>query len=185
MANINNHNEACLILGIDTDGAREIWKSAYRSKCQMYHPDVLPENDPDREINIENYMLAKEAYEFLEKEYETAGAGGSMVQKEKLQAPVVKAPKVMGSAPAPGASTAMEKRRARKKADEKAKENKEQRYKELLEKGKKIRQEEKEKRILDEIRWLRVAEIIRNVMAEDAKRRTAEENLTEIIKSKQ
>jgi len=178
MANINNHNEACLILGIDTDGAREIWKSAYRSKCQMYHPDVLPENDPDREINIENYMLAK-------KEYETAGAGGSMVQKEKLQAPVVKAPKVMGSAPVPGASTAMEKRRARKKADEKAKENKEQRYKELLEKGKKIRQEEKEKRILDEIRWLRVAEIIRNVMAEDAKRRTAEENLTEIIKSKQ
>ncbi len=185
MANINNHNEACQTLGIENNSGRETWKSAYRTKCQMYHPDVLPENDPDREINIENYMLVKEAYEYLEKEYETALKLKNIKPKVKQPAPAVKAPKVMGSSPMPGDGTTQEKRRARKKADEKAKENKEQRYKELLEKGKKIRQEEKEKWILDEIRWLRVAEIIRNTMAEDAKRKSAEENLAEMIKSKQ
>ena len=179
---ILNHRDACMILGIEENAGRDAWKSVYREKCRMYHPDVLPESDPDRESNIENYILAKQAYEFLEKEYEAAEA---LKRNTAARTGPAQGPKIMGSAPAPGSGDMASSRRARAKADEKARENKEERYRELVKKAEEIRKAEKEKHILDEIRWIRVAEIIRKTIEEDTRRKNAENALMDEIRSKQ
>ena len=179
---ILNHRDACMILGISENAGRDAWKSVYREKCRMYHPDVLPESDPDRESNIENYILAKQAYEFLEKEYETAEA---LRKDGGVKNGSAHGPKIMGTAPVPGKGDAAASRRARQKADEKAKESKEERYRELVKKAEEIRKAEKEKHILDEIRWIRVAEIIRKTIEEDTRRKNAENALMDEIRSKQ
>ena len=180
---ILNHRDACMILGIEENAGRDAWKSVYREKCRMYHPDVLPESDPDRESNIENYILAKQAYEFLEKEYEASEALKKNTAAGTVAVP--KGPKIMGTAPAAGSGDMAASRRARAKADEKARESKEERYRELVKKAEEIRKAEKEKHILDEIRWIRVAEIIRKTIEEDTRRKNAENALMDEIRSKQ
>lgn len=173
MIKVQNHTDACQILGISDNADRNTWKNAYRGKCHIYHPDVLPENDPDRESNIENYILVCKAYEFLEQEFE---AGKRMGVSDNIASPksnVTKkatGPKIMGGPVTSSAYNTSGRKRVEEKLKVKESIEKERKLKELKQRADEIKQKEKEQKILDEIRWIRLAGIIHKTIEEDKKR---------------
>lgn len=76
--------------------------------------------------------------------------------------------------------------RSRKERLEKeAKARRDKRYQELREEGKRLRQKEEAEKIVDEIRWMRLAKIIRGTIEEDKKREELEAKISEAIRKKQ
>jgi len=171
MVTVRTHYDACRILGIKPNASREEWKSAYRRGCKMYHPDEIDVQDDKKAEKEVMYEQICAAYTFLESEYEHAKV--RIIDNSK---PVSK-PKIIGSPLSLKESN--EAKRRRNEIEEKIKKEKAKKEKMQIiqQKAKEIRQKEKEDRILDEIRWIRVAEIIRKTMQEDAKRKKLEEEI--------
>ena len=162
---INSYMEACQALGMRPGATREQWKTAYRNICKMYHPDNY--SGEDGIIILQN---ACDAYEFLEKQY-------MLMMNTK--------PRVIGT---PVRKSPVDNHNNREYLKELEKKKKQARQKELEERAKKIKeqqQKEKQEKLLDEIRWIRVSEIIRNTIREDIARKDLEKKMYDAIKNAQ
>lgn len=151
---IKSHYDACRILGVSQTANKEQIKKVYHEICLKYHPDSIYGLTGDEAENAKRYFfLAKEAYEFLEKEN---------VQQ-------ISTSKIIGrtNASSYGHESYMKRQNDQRKQRE---EQKKKKLEELQQKAQQIRQDEKKKKeqeILDQIRWLRVANIIQKTIAED------------------
>ncbi len=164
---IRSRVEALGILGLSDNASTEQIKSAYRAACKNCHPDSMPVNC-DAKIVDElqaRYRMISEAYDYLNKNkyvQETRILGdGNVAYREKTN------------------------RYRKEQLDKEVRERKQKRYQELQEEGRKLRQQEEAGKILDEIRWMRVADIIRGTIKEDRKRKELEEKISEAIRKKQ
>lgn len=164
---IRTRQEALAVLGLSNGATAEQIKSAYRKACKLYHPDNAGGVSENQKMQLfMGYQRINEAYEFLTES--NTGVVGA---------------RIVGT---PMTSNYDKSNLKRKEQLEKgAKERKEQRLRELQEEGRRLSQEKKAAEILDEIRWLRVAELIRETMNEDKRRKELEEKIKTAIKNKQ
>lgn len=153
---------ACQVLGISTKSWQQDYKSAYRNLCKLYHPDNNGGN------NIDKYSKVLEAYEYLN------GINKSSLTM-KTTPPKYFTGRVYG-APKRDVKRPDDAEYRKKREQQRAK-----RYEELKEEGKALRQKEKEDKIINEIRWIRVADIIRKAIAEDTKRAELEKRIQDEI----
>ncbi len=142
---ISSREQACKILGVPTNADKKIWKSAYRSICKSCHPDVAGQY-ADKEKRIILYESATAAVDYLEKNTETTG--------RVIGTPVTRDVRANDSV---------------SRADYKKihAENKNRQYEELKKKAEEIHRKEREnkqKEIEDKIRWLRVTQIINDIL---------------------
>ena len=159
---ISNHNEACKILGISVNANADEWKVAYRNILKQYHPD----NNGGR--LDEGYYLAKEAYDFLEKEkaycsqkYSTYSFSTSVPGRNKI----------IGGNNKYQYNHSDYQKLQRKYNDTLEKKKQEQRA-ELKRKSEQIRMQDtklKEEEILEKIGWIRIAQIIHETIENDKK----------------
>ena len=173
---IVSRKQALAVLGLNENANGDEWKSAYRAIAKKCHPDSGASTDGD----YETYLLAREAYEFLL---------NNTVDNIELQTHTqyaVRTPKVMGQ---PLSETRKNSAGNNKKLQEKLKAEaatkKQERYEKICEEGRRLAQQEKEKKILDEIRWMRVADIIRRTIAEDKRREKLEADIRAAIQKKE
>lgn len=162
---INSKENALKILGLSDGASPEEWKSSYRAICKRYHPDNLQSLDispEDSALYEKYYMLAVEAYDYLE-----SGKGRNDVISGVTPA---RKPKVMG-APITfrGSEQASRDKKVKEKLEKESLEKKKKRFEELKTKGQEITTKKKADDLLDQIRWIRVAEIIRKTIEEDKK----------------
>lgn len=155
---INSRLDALKILGFNTEVDQVNVKKAYRIICKKCHPD----NTDDKKLN-DYYILATRAFEYLlNNPYQYVPANTSSM-------PYSSKTKIIGSSSAYKYNHD-DYKKAKKKHEENAKLQKAVQLKELKAKSKELRDAEKrnkEKEILDTIRWLRIADIIHRVIEED------------------
>lgn len=173
---IRTHYEACRYLGIPGNATKDVWKTAYRELCHKYHPDVISSqleklgiSDEQKELErkkYEQYFIAiTKAYEYLENEK----ISPVLIPNQANSSPKSK---IIGNTKAYENNHAeyLKKQEILRK---KRMEEQLRRQEELQRKAKELHQSEKERKILDQIRWLRVSEIIHSVMEEDKKKQEA------------
>lgn len=153
-----NHHEACYILGISDYSNQDTWKKAYRDIIKKNHPDNNNNSEACKEVCIN----ATIAFEFLENEF-----------KSRMNNSLVRTPKIIGQSNAYQHNHSeyirMQKSYSKKKEEEKALVAKELKKKsEMLDE---LNRKKKEEEILNEIRWLRIANIIKKTIEEDKKRK--------------
>lgn len=166
---IRTRKEALTWLGLTDGASMERIKSAYRLICKKCHPDSIPMDieDKEKEKLLFQYQMASEAYDYLisvkeTNRYRVLGYGSSASTGDKQS-----------------------NRLRKEQLESEAKARKEKKYKELQEEGRRLRQKEEAGKILDEIRWMRLANIIKNTMEEDRRRSELEEKISEAIRKKQ
>ena len=179
---VRSRTEALKILGLRPESKEEDWKSAYRNIVKVYHPDnisgsgIWPEGmDHAARLKYSEQMLslAKEAIDFLQSENVCI-----IGNQPKKTSPAPNKPKVVGGGEAYSFSHDQYKQRQQRlhKLDE---ERKQKRLDELKLKNDILRENErkhKEKEILDQIRWLRVAQIIYDTIEKDKKEKGYDSN---------
>ena len=157
---IKTHYDACKVLGIKNNEPFETVKSRYRKLIKLYHPD----NYPGEEKKYERLCcLFSEAYSFIENEYKNGIAGSTYAPvNAPVNAKVVGTPvkKNAGAANIPKKKTKLEQMTIKKEQNEKN-------LRMLKEKAEEIQREENEKNknnIKNQIRWLRVSQIVNDVL---------------------
>lgn len=164
---IKSRKEALGILGLTENASAEQIKSAYRAACKSCHPDSISSecDGKMREYLQLRYQMVSEAYDYL------------LNAKEAPRARILGGEQVLSKE---------DNNRSRKERLEKeAKARRDKRYQELREEGKRLRQKEEAEKIVDEIRWMRLAKIIRGTIEEDKKREELEAKISEAIRKKQ
>lgn len=175
---INNYQEAFGVLGLLPGASFDDCKRAYRNAVKAYHPD-------NNDSNISSkYYLYSEAYQYLENLYNmnswpvivysdriktrtngsfTPGAGriiGTPIMKDDESDKQKNAEKLY-------------REKLLKKQNDKAKKQAED-NKKMAEMQRKAKEAEE---LLDEIKWMRVAGIIHDTIAEDNKNRDIDDRL--------
>ena len=158
---ITSYEQACRILGVSLDSTKEEQKNAYRKIAKKYHPDSLAAGDDSRNLPaveqdkmIQFYCLATQAYEYL-----------LNTEKPKSQ-------KILGNTVLyHNKPSSLQNSYHRKQMEAKRKAEK---LEELQRKAREIHEKEqkaKEDELLNQIRWLRIADIIHRVMREDRQKK--------------
>ncbi|MGN0346688.1 MAG: DnaJ domain-containing protein [Lachnospiraceae bacterium] len=158
---ITSYEQACRILGVSLDSTKEEQKNAYRKIAKKYHPDSLRSGDERRNLSsaeqdkmIQFYCLATQAYEYL-----------SNAEKPKLQ-------KILGNTvPSYTKSAYPQDSYHRKQMEAKRKAEKMEQLKRKAQEIHEKEQKAKENELLNQIRWLRIADIIHRVMREDQQKK--------------
>lgn len=159
---IQNRMEACRILEIPLQASQEEWKSAFRAICKQYHPDSVGTYASGRTCDY--YYQAVEAYEFLEAE---------LAKQPK------KSSRVLG-----GPVTYRKHKENQARIQKQMERTKQQRLEETMKAARELHQKEEERRILDEIRWIRVVNIIKKAMEEDRKEKEHIKKMEEALRKR-
>ena len=179
---VRSRTEALKILGLRPESKEDDWKSSYRNIVKIYHPDNIASSvnwpeamDETARLKYSEQMLAlaKEALDFLQSENVCI-----IGNQPKKTSPAPNKLKVVGGGEAYSFSHDQYKQRQQRlhKLDE---ERKQKRLDELKLKNDILRENErkhKEKEILDQIRWLRVAQIIYDTIEKDKKEKGYDSN---------
>lgn len=157
-----NYYEACKILSVNPGASKEDIKKAYLNVCKLYHPD-----NAGTDKYIDKYNLCQEAYNFLV-------SNNSYVVINNHN--VIKKNKVYGNTNKYAYDHNAYKKKQmqyKKNADEK----KVRELNDIIQKSKEIQKQNRtrlehvdyksEDDILNQIRWLRVAKIIRETIEAD------------------
>ena len=175
---IKTHYDACKVLGIPTNAGREQWKKSYHEICLKFHPDVCAHSNSEMKHAAEEYfILATKAYEFLERETQqcviipnqsSKSPGNQYNGQNKTQ-------KILGYTQSyrNGSYSSYESYQKRQTVERQRREEEKQRkFEQLQAKSRLLKQQEqkkKEEEILNQIRWLRVAALIKKTIEEDRK----------------
>lgn len=163
---VRTRYDACKILGVNINSSKEEWKTAYRNICKRFHPDNLDTNL----MNGASYIsLAKEALDFLMNEkVAVINNNSNVIKNSKTKNPG----KIYGTSDHYRYNHD-DYKKFQKKMNDKAKTDKANKIIELKAANDKIREDErkrKEKELLDQIRWLRIASIIHETIENDKRK---------------
>lgn len=175
---IRSKEEALRILGLAGEAGPDDWKSAYRAICKKYHPDsfrAMDISEDDARAYERYYLMAVEAYEFLENNKTSDVSLSDLNSAGDNTYASYRKPRVVG-APVSfrNSEQASREKKAREKLERDSQERKKKRLEEIREEGRKLSSNKKEEEILEKIRWIRVAEIIRKTIEADKIKKDSE-----------
>ena len=161
------------ILGLQYGASPSLVKSTYHRLCRELHPDTPGTTEADHE----RYLQVVSAYELIVR---ASMMSSPVTQGRIIGKPVVHASRtggrVLGKSTAsvhPGTAESIADRRKFEKQMQQSRDERRIKEAEELKKRQKdlAKQREKEKQILNEIRMIRLAHIIHEVLAEDTKKK--------------
>lgn len=181
-----NHSLACSYLGLNISPSMEDIKKAYINACKMYHPDNVGSDS-----YIAQFNLCQNAYNYLINENNSMMQPTNTSNNNQVNYNYYnnanRASKIIGSAGSKSNysynhNAYVKKQKAFKKNSE---EKKIRELNEMIEKSKQLQNNKtklehvdykRAEGILDQLRWLRVAQIIHDTIEEDKKKANKGEN---------
>ena len=166
------HRQAYQVLGVPYLSDLQTCKRAYHNLCKQMHPDNVTEAFSEAASN--QIALINEAYDLIQKENLQPGR----LYASKTAPVSGRTAKVFGN---PGAASEARKLKRANEARRSALE-KQKSFEIMQEKSRELAQRQKEAKILEQIRWIRLSDIIRKSMEEDARKEELTRKAQEAIR---